>query len=334
MRVLESTTSPPVAPAIKHQHRRGLARLLIRTLLLTAPVVLFLVFFEIRFATLNPSHFAAKKALLQKGAASIQTLVLGSSHELTGVDPSALGQPAFNLASQSQSLYYDAALVRKYRPLLPALKRVVLAVSYFSLEYELANGPERWRSFHYRYFHGLPHQDWHNVVSARNLSAYFLSAETTRARVLAGTSTNAFTEYDEWGGWTNRPRGSLLPMQADTNALRNAALGTLRLHHGMMRAETFEANVHRLDALIGDLRRDGIEVLLVTLPVTRYYTAGMRPETYGRMQASLRKLSRAHGVAYHNFMGDPRFEDADFADGDHLNSRGADKLTRFLKDLL
>ncbi len=334
MRVLESTTSPAVVPAIKHQHRRGLARLLIRTLLLTAPVVLFLVFFEIRFATLNPSHFAAKKALLQKGAASIQTLVLGSSHELTGVDPSALGQPAFNLASQSQSLYYDAALVRKYRPLLPALKRVVLAVSYFSLEYELANGPERWRSFHYRYFHGLPHQDWHNVVSARNLSAYFLSAETTRARVLAGTSTNAFTEYDEWGGWTNRPRGSLLPMQADTNALRNAALGTLRLHHGMMRAETFETNVHRLDALIGDLQRDGIQVLLVTLPVTRYYAAGMRPEPYERMQTAMQKLSATHGVAYHNFMSDPRFEDADFADGDHLNSRGAAKMTRYLKDLL
>lgn len=334
MPTLEQT--PPAAiPTVATNTGSGFVRLLVRVMLFVAPIAVFLLLFEGRFKRLNPSHFAAKKMLLENRAAMVETLILGSSHALTGVDPTVLGGRAFNLASQSQSLYYDAALIRKYRPNLPALKRVILPVSYFSLEYQLEDGPERWRAFHYRYFYGLAHRDWHNLVSARNFSAYFLSGETTRARVLLGSSTNALDEYDQWGGWTNRLCGSRLQaMPQDTNALHQAALGTLRLHHGMMKPEHSSENFLLLDHLIGELRHTGIEVVLVTLPVTQYYTAGVQPEAYDRLRQLLATLSAKHGVPYLNWMEDTRFDLADFADGDHLNCEGAAKLSRYLKEAL
>ena len=165
-------------------------------------------------------------------------------------------------------------------PLVPALKLVILPISYFSLEYELDNAPERWRAYHYQYFYSLPHQDWHHFFSTRNFSAYFLSSESFRARVLLGKTANAALEYDAWGGWTNRPRTEV----TDADALAAAAAATLRLHHGMMRPENLAGNVTRLREIIRDLHSNGIKVLLITSPVSRFYRDGVRQDAYRRMQ--------------------------------------------------
>jgi hypothetical protein len=305
-------------------------RVVFRLLLLAAPFALFLVGFGARFARLNPSHLAAKRHLLEQQAPRIEVLILGSSHELTGVFPTDLGVPAFNLAGQSQSVYYDAALVRKYLPALKSLKLVVLPISYFSLEYELDEAGENWRAYDYFYFYSIPHRDWHKAFSARNFSTYFLCSESFRARVLFGTATNAALDYDAWGGWTNRPCGPLLPAKAHTDFLRQAARLTLERHEAMMRPENFEPNLARLDGLIGELQRKHIGVLLVTLPVTRFYGQNIRPATYRRMQQAVHRLAGNYNLEYLNCMFDSRFHDQDFADGDHLNCRGAHKFSGIL----
>lgn len=303
-------------------------RFLAKAALLVIPVLLFLVAFEHRFTQANPSHFAVKKALLERQAARIEVLIMGSSHELTAIYPGELGRPAFNLASQSQSLYYDISLIKRYRASLPALKLVVLPISYFSLEYELEDAPERWRSYHYKYFYSLPHQDWHRLFSTRNFSAYFLSSESFRARVLLGKASNAACEYDSWGGWTNRP-----PAEAtDTNQLAAAAQATLRLHAGMMHPKHLAANVIRLRDIVRELRRAGVSVVFITTPVSRFYSKGINEDVYQRMQTAMRELSAGEGIPYRNYMFDRRFTDSDFADGDHLNSVGARKFTRLLRD--
>ena len=192
---------------------------------------MFLLVFEARFARLNPSHYSAKKRLLEQQAARVEVLVLGNSQPFVGIQPALLGRPAFNLAANSQSLYYDLALLRKYRSALPALKLVILPIAYLTLESELDEGPDRWRAYYYRYFYSLPHRDWHMVWSARNYSAWFLcGSEISRASVLFGTCADALHEYDSWGGWTNRPCGELLPAKPDTSQLDRAALLSLRRH--------------------------------------------------------------------------------------------------------
>jgi hypothetical protein len=303
-------------------------RFLAKAVLLAVPVLFFLIAFELRFTQANPSHFAVKKALLERQASRIEVLIMGSSHELTAIYPGELGRPAFNLASQSQSLYYDISLIRKYRASLPALKLVVLPISYFSLEYDLDDAPERWRSYHYKYFYSLPHQDWHHLFSSRNFSAYFLSSESFRARVLLGKAANAALEYDVWGGWTNRPRIEAM----DADQLAAAAQATLRTHEGMMRPKHLAANLTRLQDIVRELRRDGVSVVFITTPVSRFYRDGINKDAYQRMQTAMRKLSASEGFPYRNYMFDGRFTDSDFADGDHLNSAGARKFTHLLRD--
>ncbi len=327
---LLTLTQTPVKESPPRPARPQL-RLFVRLFLLSAPFILFLLFFELRFAHLEPSDIQAKNHLLARVAGRVQVLVLGSSHEFAGILPKELGLPAFNLAGQSQSLYYDAALIYKYLPKLKSLKLVILPISYFSLEYELDEGPEPWRAYEYDYFYSIPHRNWHKTVSARNLSAYFLCSESFRARVTFGIATNATVHFDEWGGLTNRPDGNLLPAKADTNFLYTAAVATVQRHEAMMKPENMKPILARLDRLIQDLRRRHIHVLLITSPVTRFYDALIQPATYRQMQKAVHRLSQKYDVPYRNYMFDPRFTDSDFADADHLNFRGAHKFSHILE---
>ena len=40
------------------------------------------------------------------------------------------------------------------------------------------------------------------------------------------------------------------------------------------------------------------------------------------------------GVVYFNFYDDKRFKEDDFKDGDHLNSKGAKKITQILNNII
>jgi hypothetical protein len=324
-----TTSSPTTAKAIRRE-RGGWTKLLRRSLLLAAPFAVFLVAFDWRFSHLNPSHYSAKRHLLESQASRTEVLVMGPSHALVGIEPAALGRPAFNLAGNSQSLYYDLLLIRKYRAALKSLKVVVLVISPMSLDYELDEGPEKWRCYYYKYFYDLPHRDWHMRYSARNFSAWFLcGSEISRASVLFGTCSNALTEYDPWGGWTNRPRGEALGL-VSAEDLSRAAESAVKRHLACMRPENRARNLSRLESLVYSLRSDGIQVLLVSLPVTRFYRERLPSETYRVMQETLADFTIRHQVTYKNHLFDDRFNDSDFQDGDHLNSRGAARFSELL----
>jgi hypothetical protein len=255
---------------------------------------------------------------------------MGPSHAFVGIEPAALGRPAFDLAGNSQSLYYDLELIKKYRQALNSLKLVVIPISPMSLDYELDEGPEKWRCYYYKYFYDLPHRDWHMKYSARNFSAWFLcGSEISRASVVFGTCSNALKEYDPWGGWTNRPRGEALRLQSAAD-LKRSAESAVKRHLACMRPENRAGNLARLSSLVEDLRSDGIQVLLVSLPVTRFYRERLPSETYRDMQATLADFAIRHQVSYKNHLFDDRFDDSDFQDGDHLNSRGAAKYSELL----
>jgi hypothetical protein len=84
-----------------------------------------------------------------------------------------------------------------------------------------------------------------------------------------------------------------------------------------------------LEETLRALHSRGIQVLLVSSPVYRTYRAGMRPESYEKMQQTVRGLSATYGVPYLNFMD--TMSAGDFYDCDHLNAAGTAKYTALLR---
>jgi hypothetical protein len=310
--------------------RQAVKRFFIKTLALGIPFALFLGAYEFRASRVHPNSFSVKKALMERQARDVEVLVLGSSHAYYDVLPGLLGRPAFNLADVSQSFFYDRALLKKYLGQMPSLKLVVLPVSYFSLGYQLDDGTERWRSYYYYKFYGLHHRDWRQNWNVRNFSDYFLCNDQLGGirKVLRGKIKDVSADYDPLGGWTNRVINHAWEKPL---SLPESAPVALKRHHDLMKSQHVQENAVILEDIIHELKVRGIKLVLVTTPVTHYYSDGMNAGQYQQMQDILKRLSLDYGVRYFNYSFDSRFLDEDFYDCDHLNLHGAQKFSLLLK---
>ena len=298
------------------------------------PFGIFLGICEYHLSKVHANQIGAKKHLLEQQNHETRVLILGSSHSYYGILPAILGKPAFNLSSFSQTLYYDDALLNRCLETLPSLELVILPVSYFSMESQLDEGIERWRSYYYRYEWGIPQHDWHMAWHVRNFSAYFLCGkEVGPWNVLLGRIKDVTADFDRMGGWTNRPSGPEINKNSTVASyLQESALIALKRQQSGMKIKNIQENERILNDLARKLARKGIGLVLVTLPVSRYYGEGMDPAAYKRMQSTLNNICSNNGVSYLNHTFDRRFLDGDFWDGDHLNAAGAQKYSLLLKD--
>jgi hypothetical protein len=295
-------------------------------LLLGMPFALLIGAFEFRYLKTANNQYLAKRQLLESVANEVEVLTLGSSHGYYGILPEVLGRGAFNLAATSQSIYYDRKILHKFLVKLPNLKTVVLPVSYFSLETQLDQAPERWRCYYYYRFYGIPHRGRAMAYDVRNFSLYFLYGRNS-AKLMKNSAEflnhDVLNDFDRWGGVVEG--GFLKP--AD---LHQSSVEALLRHHGMMKSENFADNVTHIQKMISMLQERQIRVILVTTPVTSYYRAGIRDDSFTRMQVALNEIARAKNVKYCNYFSDDRFNLSDFVDGDHLNRDGAIKFSKLL----
>jgi hypothetical protein len=306
-------------------------KLFISALALGAPFALVLGIAEWRLTRTPWNEYAAKRGAVGRQIENVQVLVMGSSHAYHGILPDMLDPHAFNLSAVSQTLYYDCALIEQHLDRARSLKRVVLPISFFTLGARLDRGIEKWRCYYYAHEYGILEQDWRLRWEARNYCAYFLAGEQLGFRkMICGTLPDARTGLDSQGGLA-RPENATAEALPSAEVLRTSAQAALNRHQGPFWDENFAQNAALLETVLHRLRQRGIEVILVTIPVSQHYSSGMNPGQYQRMQVELRRLSEQPGVVYLNYTGDPRFDDGDFRNADHLNRRGAEKFTEILR---
>ena len=81
--------------------------------------------------------------------------------------------------------------------------------------------------------------------------------------------------------------------------------------------------------------RHGVRLILVTTPVMPSFRTNEDPAQRAENERRLNDLlSRHRNIEYYDFETDARFAPDDFYDADHLNNRGAQRLTGLLRDIL
>ncbi|MDX2285104.1 MAG: hypothetical protein NW241_13145 [Bacteroidia bacterium] len=297
---------------------------LLRFLGFSLPVLLLLLGLELLQRSL-PNHYERKKALLEQQAASLHTLILGSSHTYLGIAPDLLDGPAYNMASTAQTLYYDLFLLERYLDRMPSLRTVMVPVSYSSLGAESDRNPGDYnKSYHYAYFFGT--KDFVKPLSARRFSL-------TALFTVKGSVDRAWGYFMEGDSLIEfRPDG-WFATEEQRDLLKNAA-ESAPFHDRYYDERLHGVNLARLAAIVSRCRMRGVEPVLISMPMHPAYMRQVRADRYAYMTQAADSLSRAHGVRYLNFTEDPRFEDADFFDSNHLRRQGAEKLTRILRDTL
>jgi hypothetical protein len=258
-----------------------------------------------------PTTATHKRAIIENNLEA-DTLVLGSSHALYAVAPLLMPGQVVNLANVSQDLYYDCELARRYIGRMPRLRRIILEISFFSWERSLGESDEKWRGDLYVHAFGIYPQK-----RTFRTGHYSQWAAFGWERVLG-----VRREPDPFDsrGWL-RADGRLDCVSGKVAALR---------HLKSMRQSTLPVNQELTRGLIRTCRSRGIEVVLVTLPAHECYRRVLDAAVVARTRAATESIRREWDVRHFDYFADARFDDADYLDGDHLNTQGAEKFSRIL----
>jgi hypothetical protein len=277
-----------------------------------------------------PTSFRQKRLALEAQAPDLQVLVLGPSVGLNAVDPARWRLHGYNLANNGQSLYYDRALLEQWLPRLPRLRAVLFSLGRPNLCVTVTSMNESARGFAYRREFGIPHEDAALRSDPRNYSAA-LALDPFKVLCWAVNGGGLVLSDLSPSGWEPLP-----PLDETQQMLQLSAL-VARKHADHQRAMMVEApgyGLGQMESMLALCRARGLRAAVFVPPVTRDFAAQSeagRPAELGALKA----LCRANGAVFHDYFRDPRFQDGDFADVDHLAAPAAGRFSGILeKDLL
>lgn len=244
-------------------------------------------------------YYKAKKALML--APQIETLVLGSSHAQCGFVET---KQDLNLGVASQDLYYSYQLYMKCRLMLPNLKRVVLFYSDFSAGFEEERSHMIFETLKYNQYFGIPPKN-PLLYAEKNMDINLK---------FAPFESKEFTFDDPYpfpffAADLTTPEGIKKVAEKHLkNALRN------------------NNQTAFVEKLIRAAEADGVELLIVVPPASAEYLSYM-PSDVNVFEALEKVTEKYKDVPYLNCYRSEDFTKEDFADADHLNRQGAEKLT-------
>lgn len=300
-------------------------KLLLRIILFLLPVIPCLFLAEILIGEVPNNYSFKNEYILTKGA-EIETLILGSSHTYFGINPKYLELNSFNLANVSQSIMYDKALICNYMQYLPNLKRVIIPISYFTLPKVPNTGEEEWRKYDYLHFMNCET----NILSPFNVKYYSVLASKGIAKSFKANFKYFLLKKDqvncsEFGFGEN----STLSQQKDL-----VSSGDIAAKRHENNNSDFSYNKEILADIVETSKQNQVELYIITTPTLSYYYSHLSKDKLLLMNKTIETICAKNNVKYLNFLKDPRFEEKDFYDSDHLNSDGAVKFSKLLKEII
>ena len=276
------------------------------------------------------------KYTLERGVREkAKTLLAGHSLARFGVNDAQIPS-LINLAFLSQDYYYSSLIIQSALERIPSLETVILGVSCISPFMDLSrskNPNERARIIrgYGKYFGDYHHID--PVEAGAQADAdkgpgsepwdERLMSELYEARksdyFYGERSRQSLSDFDWSGSMTDEARFEAARLRTD-------------FHNRLLKHwETYEENVGILTGIAERCREKNVEFRMVAFPANRYYRRFLDPRLKEAYDDHRRCLSE-DAVVYLDLYDDDRFDSVlDYVDTDHLNDRGAAKMTELLR---
>ncbi|MBR4676911.1 MAG: hypothetical protein IKO99_02800 [Bacteroidales bacterium] len=281
-----------------------------------AVVIGLLITVELIARNKSTDSYKIKSEYLEQHAEEIELLVLGPSGAGFGIKPDELDKKSFNCAGLMQSLLYDHHIFKKYFNRFRSLKYLVLDINFIGLHVNrICPGYDgESKIIHYSIHFDAP-------FYKKNFWDYKLKVQKN----LLSLRKEEIPECDENGFLTFYPNGKDFKVEA---------ANTANYYNEMVKRtpdSVYKDNLLLLEEILTICKSRGIKVIILTFP-TVYISEFINPEYYSEMQQSLSDLQEKYDFVYENYTDSNLFELSDFYNANHLNPRGAVKLTRMLND--
>lgn len=243
-----------------------------------------------------------------ESTSEIETLAFGSSHGYYGY---IAAEKEFNLCETSQDLYYSYALYEKYAGKLKNLKTIILFYSVFSPSMELQKTSESFRCVYYTAFYDIPYKlpdlaKKTGLVKDEKITSQ-IGKDFLRKPISKNRGNFSFDTYEA------------VILSAEQRAASH-------LKHNK-RNNTQTEFVTKM----GDLAKQNNHKLFVVIPPMRSDYRELLPPTEELFNALISQISDKD-ISLINMYDSPDFSSDDFSDTDHLNQKGAEKLTAKIKE--
>jgi hypothetical protein len=294
-----------------------------RILTFLLPIVFLLFTIEYAIRQL-PNSYKTKGEFLNVNSNSVETLILGSSHTLYGLQPNQFKSKTFNASNVSQSPDVDFAILESYERLLINLKTVVIRLSYDTLFEQLKNSSEDWRLKDYKLYTDVKFD-----YSYNHYSELLSTSPRQGLKVLKDYyfDDQVLNNCDSLG-WGNNLEIRLKPN------IERAGL-TAAKRHTIPSWDVLDDNIKVFENLIKWCKHRDITVLLVTPPSYKSYRDNLDQIQLNKMIEVGDNLNTKYkNCNYYNFLADNRFVAEDFFDADHLNTHGAKKFSLIINNII
>lgn len=287
-----------------------------RVLFFIIPLMVVFSILEVYVRSI-PNSYKYKYEYMKLHARELNTLVLGSSHAYRGFNPAYLPGRGFNLAYSSQDIKRDYYLFDKFVDEMDSLKYVVMSFSYHSIKEVM----EDWgQSKIFLKYYGI-YMDYPDTKYSFELAIPGWIKKVTM----------------HWNG-ENVCSCDSLGFGIEDNHVEpinvKGAKSTLA-YHTIIRDDRIAENKELLCRIAELANSRSASLVLVSTPLTKVYYENMDSIQYQLMLSVASDMVADYdNVIYLNMIEDSRFSNSDFRDVDHLNARGAEKLSKIISDTL
>lgn len=285
------------------------------------PLMVFVLLME-HLLRIIPNDYNYKNEYLIKNSNNISKLFLGSSHTYYGINPNFVSGSAFNASHISQSIDLDYKIIKKYKNNWNVLEYIIIPIDYFTLFSRLSNGIEYWRVKNYNLYYDMQlsnslsdHSELLSVSFKSNLSrinSYYFLNKTSMTCSELGFGNNFINNKD-------------LVKTGKEAALRHTKSDLSKL----------DESVGILKEIINFASKNNIRIIFYTSPAYKTYVSNLDLNQMNLTLNTLNELvEKNKNCSYFNLLEDPSFDSFDFRDADHLNPKGAKKLSLKIDELI
>ena len=265
-----------------------------------------------------PNDYKYKKEYLDNNSKEIEILFLGSSHTYYGINPEFISENAFNAGHISQTIDLDYKILKKYENNWNKLKCIVILIDYFTLFSRLSSGIEYWRIKNYNIYYKM---NLSNNLSDNSelLSVNFRSNLKRIASFYIFNNTPV--SCSKLGFGENHKKNKNLIETGKSAAKRHTEKDLSEL----------QESIRIINSILKMASKNNAKVIFYTSPAYRTYISNLNKNQLNLTINTIKKLSdNKDNCLYVNFLNNSSFLAEDFRDADHLNKKGAKKLTKQL----
>ena len=202
---------------------------------------------------------------------------------------------------------------------MDSLKVLILPISYFTLFSNLEDGVEKWRVVNYTSY-GI-------YINKLRTSARLLSDNKPFNRAIKSLLGKQNDKY-----CTELGMGTQYSYEKRSTNLAATAEAAVKRHtKNIVDKEILFANKNYLEKICETCYNKNIEVIILTTPTHYSYYSKLDKKQLEITTEICNELDEKYSnITYLNWLEKDNFIDEDFFDADHLNNKGAIKLTLLL----